>query len=485
MGMKTQTRGRVKQLDTGKMIEEILQTTLDTSNGPEKLWGQAKTNLAGMLPSGSYKTWIEPLKISQSGAGGLVLAGPNPFFIDWVKNHFHKELETALTSAGFDSLASLEFITDLAPLGAAEPSAPGGSAPGGSAQAARSLPAASLLPRSSDRFTFENFVVGDSNRYAHSAARAMATGDLGADVLFITSDHGLGKSHLSLAMGRAFHQTRPHPQVFYLTAEEFTNEMTHALKHGLMDEFKAKYRQTCDVLVLEEVQFLAGKEKIQAELCFTLDCLLERGRKMVFTSPQEPKDIPRLGRSLRSRLASAIMSPISQPDVETRLKILVQKAKTGNFKVPFGVLEYLAERVTTDVRQLESSLVSLRAKSQLMGRQVDLDMAREVLDHLGGDGQESGVTLLTIRDAVCRHYQLVAAEITSKSRTARSNEARAIGIYLAHQLTARTLEEIGRAFGRSHSSAIYACHKLEDRLLKDLKLAGRLDFLRRKILEGH
>ena len=459
------------------MIEETSKIPSDIPNCPETLWGLAKTNLAGLLPSGSFKTWIEPLKIGRSDAGGLVLAGPNPFFVNWVKSHFLKELGTAMAEAGFESSIPLEFITYLDPPETAEPPAPAGPTPG------RPAPSASLLPHLSDRFTFENFVVGDSNRYAHSAAQALATGDLGADALFITSDHGLGKSHLSLALGRAFQQTKPLPKVFYLTAEEFTNEMTHALKHGLMEDFKTKYRQTCDVLVLEEVQFLAGKEKIQAELCFTLNCLMERGRKMVFTSPQEPQAIPRLGRSLRSRLGSAILSHICPPDVETRLKILLQKAKADNFKVGRGVLEYLAERLTTDVRQLESGLMSLRAKSQLLGRQVDLDMAREVLTHMGGEGQESGLTLLTIRAHICRHYQLEASEITSRSRTARLNEARAMGIYLAHRLTPRTLEEIGRAFGRSHSSAIYACHKLEERLSKDPKAAGRLDFLRQKLLE--
>ena len=461
-----------------KMIEETPKTPLDTLNCPEKLWGLAKTKLAGLLPSGSYNTWIEPLKISRSGAGGLVLAGPNPFFIDWVKSHFLKELDTALSEVGFESSVPLEFITDWEPLEVVESPVATGAAP-----ARPPIPTASLLPRLSDRFTFGNFVVGDSNRFAHSAAQALATGDLGADSLFITSDHGLGKSHLSLALGRAFQEAKLHLQVFYLTAEEFTNEMTHALKHGLMEEFKTKYRQTCDVLVLEEVQFLAGKEKIQAELSFTLDCLEERGRKIVFTSPQEPKAIPRLGSSLRSRLGSAILSPISPPDTETRLNILLQKAKAGNFKVARGVLEYLAERVTTDVRQLESSLVSLKAKSQLLGRQVDLDMAREVLTHMGGEARESGLTLLAVRAHIGRHYQLEAEEITSRGRTARLNEARSMGIFLAHQLTPRTLEEIGQAFGRSHSSAIYACHKLEERLSKDPKLAGRLDFLRRKLLE--
>jgi len=447
----------------------------------ESRWGLAKNTLAGMLSPDNFHTWIEPLKISQAEGGRLVLAGPNPFFNNWVKTKFINELSAALTTAGFEYSDTVEFVTEAASFGGPESSAPAQEAPGLSA-----APAASLLPHSGDRFTFENFVVGNSNRYAHSAAQALVTGDLGADALFITSDHGLGKSHLSLALGRAFQQSRQRPpHVFYLTAEEFTNEMTHAIKHGLMEEFKTKYRQACDVLVLEEVQFLAGKDKIQAELVFTLDCLIERKRKMVFTSPQAPKAIPRLASSLKSRLATAVLSRINPPDAETRLKILQQKAKAVNFNVPRDVLEYLAERVTTDVRQLENCLVSLRAESQLLGRQVDLDMARELLTHiLGGDGPENGLNLLAIRDHVGRHYQVEAMEMTSKSRTARLNEARAMGIYLAHKLTSRTLEEIGRTFGRSHSSAIYACHKFEQQLQKDPKLAGRLDFLHRKLLEA-
>ncbi|MDR2934980.1 MAG: hypothetical protein LBV70_03755, partial [Candidatus Adiutrix sp.] len=351
------------------MIEETSKTPSEPSaypDSPEQLWVLAKSNLAGMLPPDSFKTWIEPLKISLAGGGRLVLTGPNPFFNNWVKTHFLNELSAALASAGFEYSGPPEFVTEAEPFIAAGPSAPAGAVPG--------LPAApaTLLPRPGDRFTFENFVVGDSNRYAHSAARALTTGDLGANSLFITSDHGLGKSHLSLALGRAFQQTKPRPQVFYLTAEEFTNEMTHAIKHGLMEEFKTKYRQSCDVLVLEEVQFLAGKEKIQAELVFTLDCLNERGRKMVFTSPKEPKAIP-LAKKLKSHLASAVLSPINPPDAETRLKILLHKARACNFNAPRDVLEYLAERETADVRQLENCLVSLRAQSKLLGRQVDLD----------------------------------------------------------------------------------------------------------------
>ncbi|MDL2260404.1 chromosomal replication initiator protein DnaA, partial [Deltaproteobacteria bacterium OttesenSCG-928-K17] len=306
---------------------------------------------------------------------------------------------------------------------------------------------------------------------------------VGSNALFLTSDHGLGKSHLSMAMGRSLMRGRPGSQIYYLTAEDFTNEMTYAIRHSTMENFKNKYRKACDVLVLEEVQFLAGKEKIQSELCFTLDCLLEQGKKVVFTSPQEPKEIPRLGKSLRSRLATALVSPIGPPEYDTRLAILLKKSKAIGLKISRSVLEYVAERVTTDVRQLESCLISLRAKSQLLNRQVDLDMAREALAYLFDDNIDGGpLSPLAVRTMICRHFHLEVTEITSKSRSSKITEARDLGMYIARQITGRTLEEIGRIFGRSHSSALYAVNKVEQRLKRDGKLKGKVEFFCQKLL---
>ncbi|KXS56103.1 MAG: hypothetical protein AMR96_04615 [Candidatus Adiutrix intracellularis] len=455
----------------------------------EKLWDLTKNILAERLTPSNYKTWIEPLKIHQAESGHLVISGPNPFFLNWVKSHFSSDLSSALTASGFMSSAPLEFVSNLEPL-ESHSSNNFDYSPEFSDLPTNILSSNSNVSRTlcslrlDGRFTFDNFVVGDSNLYAYSAARALAAGAaLGADALFITSDHGLGKSHLSLALSQAFLQIRPRPQVYYLTAEDFTNEMTYALRHGSMEDFKTKYRQSCDVFVLEEVQFLAGKEKIQSELCFTLDYLLDRGKKVIFTSPQEPKGIPRLGRSLRSRLSTALISPIGPPEYETRLNILLKKAKNLNLKVSRTVLEYMAERVTSDVRQLESCLISLRAKSQLLGWQVDMDMAREALAYLFDENSDGVLTLTSIRTLICRHFHLEAVELISRDRSAKLTEARTLGIYLARQLTGRTLEEIGRTFGRSHSSALYAINKLEQTLKKDLKLQGKVDFFRQKLLE--
>lgn len=455
-----------------------------------RMWDAAKRALADRLSAGDYKTWIEPLKFQGVENGRITLAGPNPFFLNWVKNHYLEDLANALGASGFQAEASIDFITELDqfespvilyPSEAAAAPAPSGqivvSSPGGLV--------AQAGPRLASRYTFDNFVVGDSNLYAYSAAKALAQGStLGSDSLFITSDHGLGKSHLSMALGRAFLEHKPGRQVYYLTAEDFTNEMTSALRHGTMEDFKSKYRRNCDVLVLEEVQFLAGKEKIQSELCFTLDCLMERGRKVVFTSPQEPKGIPRLGRSLRSRLSTALVSPIGPPEYETRLAILLKKARSIGLKISTSVLEYVAERVTTDVRQLESCLISLRAKSQLLNRQVDLDMARESLAFLFDDQLDGGLTPIAVRAVICRHFHLEVTEISSKNRSTKVTEARSLGMYLSRQLTGRTLEEIGRVFGRSHSSALYAINKLEQRLKRDAKLQGKVEYFCQKILNA-
>lgn len=454
----------------------------------DRLWTVARSALAERLSSGNFKTWIEPLKAHRMEGGRLTLAGPNPFFLNWVKNHFESDIFSVLSSLGLPAIPELEFMTEL---DLPEPAAAAASGdqfverPHIHKETAVSFSGlrSSQPLRAGDRFTFENYVVGESNLYAFSAAKALAAGaPLGADALFITADHGLGKSHLSMALGRDFLLHQPRDKVYYLTAEDFTNEMTHAIRYGTMEDFKAKYRQGCDMLVLEEVQFLSGKEKIQSELCFTLDCLMERGKKVVFTSPQEPKGIPRLGKSLRSRLSTALVSPIGPPEYDTRLNILLKKAKAVGLKTSRSVLEYVAERVTSDVRQLESCLISLKAKSQLLGRQVDLDMAREALTYLFDDHQEGGLTPLAVRALICRHFHLETAEITSRDRSAKVTEARALGMYLARQLTGRTLEEIGRAFGRSHSSALYAINKLEQRLKEDPRLTGKVEFFSQQLL---
>ncbi len=450
----------------------------------EQMWASAKSALADHLEPDKYKSWIEPLKIHSYDDGRLILAGPNPFFIDWVKTNYLDALATALATSGFVPSAPLEFITEYNPglLGGAQIAAPSAT-PKSAASSVKSF--WNSNDTLGERFTFENFVVGDSNLYAFSAIKALAGGAaLGSDAIFLTSDHGLGKSHLAQALGQNLRHKHQKIAINYLTAEDFTNEMTGAIRHGTMEEFKAKYRHQCDLLVLEEIQFLSGKEKIQTELCFTLDCLLEKRKKVVFTSPQEPKNIPRLGNKLRSLLSTALVSPIGPPEFETRLNILNRKAKALGLKCSQTVLEFVAERVTTDVRRLESCLGSLKAKSQLLNRQIDLDMAREALTYLFDEQSEGALTPLTIRSLVCKHFHLEVSAITSKSKAAKITEARDLGIYLARHLTPQTLEEIGKIFGRTHSSVLYAINKMDLALKRNPKLVGKVEHFTQLLLSN-
>ena len=448
---------------------------------PRGLWELAQERLLKQMAVGTYKTWIEPLKDKSHTNGRLILAGPNSFFVNWVKNNFLKEIMEALTAVGWTAADEVIFTIEENNIQAPEliikkPEQRTNDFLPGLACKTPSL-------AFNRRFTFETFVVGDSNRYAFSAAQALAQGDtLGSDSLFITSDHGLGKSHLSQALGQSFLAAKPGSKIYYLTAEDFTNEMTQSIRNYSMENFKQKYRQNCDVLVLEEVQFLAGKEKIQTELCFTLDCLMERGKKVIFTSPEEPRNIPRLGRSLRSRLSGSIISPIGAPDFDTRLRILEEKARNINLKISRPVLEHLAERITSDVRQLESALISLGAKSRLLNRAVDMEMANENLTCLFDDGEER-LTPIGVRSLICRYFQVAPDEILSKVRHNHLVEARSIGMYLSRSLTRRTLGEIGQAFGRTHSSTLYAISKLERQLKKDSKLQGKIELLTQKLVK--
>ncbi|MBF0530278.1 MAG: chromosomal replication initiator protein DnaA, partial [Deltaproteobacteria bacterium] len=279
-------------------------------------------------------------------------------------------------------------------------------------------------------------------------------------------------------------QNRAQQRVYYLTAEEFTNELVYAIKNKTPEEFKNKYRRMCDVLVLEEIQFLSGKEKIQSELSYTLDCLIENKKKVVFTSAQLPKDIPRLGRQFASRLSNSLISTIEAPGYETRLKILAQNVRENKLNVPDGVLEFLARRATKDVRHLESCLTSLAARSKLLDRPIDMDLAHEILGDLV-ESTDSTVELEAIKKMICKYYQVSADDLLSRSRRRNVVLPRNIGMYLSRRLTELSLETIGHAFGRNHSTVMYAINLIEQRSRRDPKLQGQVDFLARQLNPSH
>jgi chromosomal replication initiator protein len=332
-------------------------------------------------------------------------------------------------------------------------------------------------------FTFDKFVVGASNRLAYQASHALARNDTFYNhILFITSSPGLGKSHLSQAVGNFVSQTAASGKVLYLTAENFANEMVGALKSGRMSDFKERFRSECDVLLLEEVQFLSGKEKIQAEVCYTLDTLMDRHKRLVFTSCFLPGEISHLSQELRSRLTGGVITPIGPPDFPTRVDILANKAEARGVQVSVKILEYLAEYVSEDVRRLESALDCLLARSSLLSEPCNLRLAREVLQDL--QAVATRLSIPEIQKIVCDYYGVSLPELLGRSRQKRLVRARQLGFYFGRLYTEKTVAELGRLFQRSHASVVHALQTLERERKTNQRLAKEVQLLEEKLAQA-
>jgi chromosomal replication initiator protein len=298
--------------------------------------------------------------------------------------------------------------------------------------------------------------------------------------VFLLSQTGLGKSHLSHAVGNYLHFQRPDLRVQYVTAEQFANEMIFSLKHGSIEAFKNKFRTGCDVLLLEKVEFLSGKEKVQSELVYTLDELMDRGKKVLCTGNAVPRDIPKLSNELQSRLGGIMMAPIERPDFSTRIEIIKRKSSIENIKLPMDVVEFLADKITTDVRQIESCLVGMIAKTNILGIPLTLDLARDVtqtmLDRL------PKITVSHIQQVICASFQISMDDLISVSRRKELAMARKIGMYLSRQYTTESLANIGKSFKRSHSSVIYAVNGLSKEVEEaNSKLRRHVEYVSRRL----
>ncbi len=331
------------------------------------------------------------------------------------------------------------------------------------------------------RFTFDQFVVGNCNHFAYAASMAVASGQqFYNQSVYLLSESGLGKSHLSHAVGNLLIKQEPQVSVQYVTSEQFANEMVFALKNGSIEAFKNRYRCACDVLLLERVEFLSGKEKLQSELVYTLDELMDRGKKVLCTGSFYPKDIPKLTNELQSRLSGFLVAPIERPDFKTRLEIIRRKTCYENVTIPVEVMEFLADRITSDVRQLESCIVGIIAKTNILGVPVSLRLAQEVtqtmLDYL------PKISVGNIQQVVCDSFQISLEELNSKSRRKEIATARKIAMYLCRQYTTQSLVSIGQSFRRSHSSVLHAVNEMSKEMKEQRsKLKRQVEYVIRRL----
>lgn len=424
--------------------------------------------------------WIEPIEFGSIESDRLILGAPN-FYI---KRRFQDQFaELLLAEWEMASGASPELQVEILKKNETQPVKPTEPEPRGPIQLG--LPGIQVKPFSGRflrrDFTFDQFVVGTNNDFAFSAALAHASRkQTDQNTLLLLSQTGMGKSHLSQAVGHHILSERPHERVFYMTAEDFTNEMVQSLRSDCIDKFKKRYRDQCDILLLEDVQFLSGKTRTQAELSATLDYLSDTGKKIIFSSCYSPVEIPKISDQLRSRLSSGLITSIGTPNFRTRVRILQKKAAAKKLAIPEDVIQYLAGELSENVRQLESGLIGVSAKSSLLGREIDLELAESVVKHI--TRRQKAITIDSIKQLVCTQFGISMTDIASKSRKQQVTRPRQIAMYLSRKYTDTPLQAIGKSFNRYHATVLHAVNTVESGIKAggELKqqvglLAGKLD----------
>jgi chromosomal replication initiator protein len=423
--------------------------------------------------------WIEPLVWVGHSDDETVLSCPSSFFKNWVTRHY-----LGLIRSEMEAVCQRPWRIVL------EISGPDDGNGGHARQDKEQL----LLPHIPRRreprfllqkdFTFDQFVVGTCNSFAHSAALSLASGgNVCHNALFLLSKTGLGKSHLSQAIGNHILHQNSAIRICYVTAEDFTNAMVYALRHDSIEQFKEKYRRQCDVLLLEDVQFLSGKEKTQHELGYTLDALLAAEKKLIFTSGLLPDDIPKIDAKLASRMSSGIISNIESPDYETRVRIINKKASLKSLEIPQDVVHYLASELTENIRQLESGLIGVAAKASLLKVPTDVKLAESVVRNIARRSRE--ITIETIQKLVCKYCNVSMEEILSRSRKRSIVQPRQIAMYLARRHTGQSFQAIGQSFNRYHATTLHAVGTVERLIREQGPVQKQVEFLSRRLESGN
>ncbi len=445
----------------------------------EEIWKEIKEQLRNELAQSSFSLWINPLIFLGQQNGSVTLGCPNRFSMNWISENYLNLIKEKLYGHG---LGDLEVELKVV---ATRPQLPSSNNPVGRQLALPTMerPLSKGLLTLNRDYTFESFVVGPSNEFAYSASKALAYGNCSDyNMLLMLANTGLGKTHLSQAVGQTILKQNPSWRVFYVTAEQFTNEMISSLKNNCIEEFKKKYRALCDVLLLEEIHFLSGKLKIQQELAHTLDALATDGKKIIFTSSLPPKDIPSLSKDFSSRVTAGLVTTIEAPDYETKVKIITRKASEQDLQLSPRIVELMAESLGDDVRHIESALRCLKAKSQLLNQKITVELAKDVLSHLVS--YRNTLSLSEIQELVCKYYKVEPTMLASKSRKRIHVLPRNIYVYLARQHTEKSVEQIAKSINRSHSTVLYAYETITHKMKQDPDLKRQVDFLSDKLQEA-
>ena len=442
------------------------------------IWDQVLSRIEGHVGKHSFSTWFKPTSLLTDAGNSLSIRVPNLLFVEWLPKHYSVVLAEALREVGRGDV-KLVFVPDAAGTAAEEkrgtsrgtlettpanevvlPAAPETDTGDPTAHPQR---AGSLIPR----YTFDSFIVGPSNQFANAACRAVAeTPSRSYNPLFIHGGVGLGKTHLMHAIGHYVVQHHPGLTLLYISSERFMNEMINAVRFDRILDFRSRYRSV-DVLLVDDIQFVSGKEGTQNEFFHTFNALHDAQKQIVISSDRPPHEIPALEERLRSRFEWGLIADINPPDIETKAAILKKKAEGEAVPLPDSVAMYMASRIKTNIRELEGSLIRLIAYASLTSKPLTIELAQDVLKNVL-DHDEKAVTIEQIQKFVADYYQLKLNELKSRNNSKSVAMPRQVAMYLCKALTHASLPEIGRSFGgKHHSTVIHSINKVEDLRKKD------------------
>jgi chromosomal replication initiator protein len=421
------------------------------------IWDAVLARIETKVNRHSFYTWFKPTGFISERTDGIRVRVPNTLFRDWLTKHYSAVLEEALREVDRGG-SSLEFITDEALAAAPEPPAP---APALANAEPEDTESDAAQPGLGPRYSFDTFIVGPSNQFAHAACRAVAEAPSRSyNPLFIYGGVGLGKTHLMHAIGH-YVLTNSNLKLTYISSERFMNEMINALRYDRVLDFRERYRSV-DVLLVDDVQFLAGKEGTQTEFFHTFNALYDAQKQIVISSDCPPHEIPSLEERLRSRFEWGLIADIQPPDIETKVAILKKKAETEGIPLPDNVAIYIAGKIKSNIRELEGSLIRLIAYASLTGREISLPLAQDVLRNVLKN-DDRAITIEIIQKSVSEYYQLKLGELKSRNNSKSIALPRQVAMYLCKHLTKASLPEIGKSFGgKHHSTVIHSIRKIED-----------------------
>ncbi|MFC5601655.1 chromosomal replication initiator protein DnaA [Sporosarcina koreensis] len=431
----------------------------------EKLWNDVLSKIEDKISRPSFETWLKSTKLMSYGDENVTIAVPNSFAKDWLENHYVHLITGILSElTGEDRLIHFVVPKEMEETDFQVPK------PAVKQTDRSAIQSASIMLN--PKYTFDTFVIGSGNRFAHAASLAVAEAPAKSyNPLFIYGGVGLGKTHLMHAIGHYILEQDPSKKVVYLSSEKFTNEFINSIMNNKAGDFRNQYRNV-DVLLIDDIQFIAGKEQTQEEFFHTFNTLHEESKQIIISSDRPPKEIPTLEDRLRSRFEWGLITDIAPPDLETRIAILRKKAKAdGLLDISDEVMLYIANQIDTNIRELEGALIRVVAYSSLVNMDITTDLAAEALRDIIPNSRPRTVSILDIQKTVGEHYNIRLEDFTAKKRTRAIAFPRQIAMYLSRELTDSSLPKIGSEFGgRDHSTVIHAHEKISKQLKDDQNL---------------